>query len=41
MSKPDYKKDKVQFIYASKEYGSHPEVRKLNILGDKNIDSIV
>ncbi|MEA2016616.1 MAG: class I SAM-dependent DNA methyltransferase [Actinomycetota bacterium] len=40
-SKPCYKKDKIQFINASEEYESHPEVRKLNILGDKNLDRIV
>jgi len=40
-SKPDFKKDKIQFINASKEFESHPEVRKLNRLGDKNIDRIV
>ncbi|MHB8278618.1 MAG: type I restriction-modification system subunit M [Candidatus Humimicrobiaceae bacterium] len=40
-NKPDFKKEKIQFINASKEYESHPEVRKLNRLGDKNIDRIV
>lgn len=40
-NKPDFKKGKIQFINASKEYESHPEVRKLNRLGDKNIDRIV
>jgi len=36
-NKPDFKKEKIQFINASKEYESHPEVRKLNRLSDKNI----
>jgi len=40
-NKPDFKKEKIQFINASKEYESHPEVRKLNRLGDKSIDKIV
>jgi len=40
-NKPDFKKDKIQFINASKEFESHPEVRKLNRLGDKNIEKIV
>lgn len=40
-NKPGFKKEKIQFINASKEYESHPEVRKLNRLGDKNIDKIV
>ncbi|MHB1377967.1 MAG: N-6 DNA methylase, partial [Candidatus Humimicrobiaceae bacterium] len=39
--KPDFKKKKIQFINASKEYESHPDVRKLNRLGDKNIERIV
>ena len=38
---PDFKKGNIQFINASKEYESHPEVRKLNRLGDKNINRIV
>ena len=40
-NKPDFKKEKIQFINASKEYESHPEVRKLNRLSDKNIYRIV
>jgi len=40
-NKPGFKKGKIQFINASKEYESHPEVRKLNRLGDRNIDKIV
>ena len=39
-NKPDFKKGKIQFINASKEYESHPEVRKLNRLGEKNINKI-
>ncbi|MHB1346236.1 MAG: type I restriction-modification system subunit M [Candidatus Humimicrobiaceae bacterium] len=40
-NKPDFKKKKIQFINASKEYESHPDVRKLNRLGDINIERIV
>jgi type I restriction enzyme M protein len=40
-NKPDFKKNKIQFINVSKEFESHPEVRKLNRLGGKNIDRIV
>jgi type I restriction enzyme M protein len=40
-NKPDFKKEKIQFINTSKEYESHPEVRKLNRLGEKNINRIV
>ena len=32
---------KVLFINASKEYKQHPEVRKLNQLGNEHIDKIV
>lgn len=34
-------KDKVLFINASTEFEKHPEVRKLNRLGEKNIEKIV
>ncbi len=34
-------KDKVLFINASLEFEKHPEVRKLNKLGSKNIEKIV
>lgn len=40
-NKPEFKKGKIQFINASKEFEQHPEVRKLNRLGEKNIDKIV
>ncbi|MDD5689736.1 MAG: N-6 DNA methylase, partial [Caldisericia bacterium] len=39
-NKPGFKKEKIQFINAGKEYESHPDVRKLNRLGDKNIERI-
>ncbi|RKX39445.1 MAG: SAM-dependent DNA methyltransferase, partial [Thermotogae bacterium] len=35
------RKNKILFINASKEYEQHPEVRKLNRLGDTHIDKIV
>jgi type I restriction enzyme M protein len=34
------RRGKILFINASEEYEQHPEVRKLNILGPKNIDKI-
>jgi type I restriction enzyme M protein len=40
-NKPAERKGKVLFINASQEYEKHPEVRKLNILSDKNIEKIV
>jgi len=40
-NKPDFKKGKIQFINASSEFEQHPEVRKLNRLGKKNINRIV
>jgi type I restriction enzyme M protein len=40
-NKPGERKGKVFFINASKEYQQHPEVRKLNQLGDKHIKKIV
>lgn len=39
-NKPGFKKGKIQFINAGKEFESHPDVRKLNRLGDKNIERI-
>ena len=38
--KPDERKGKVLFVNASKEFEQHPEVRKLNRLGDSNIKKI-
>lgn len=38
--KPAQRKSKVLFINASKEFEQHPEVRKLNRLGDNNIKKI-
>ena len=38
--KPEERKGKVLFINASNEYEKHPEVRKLNRLGDKHIEKI-
>ncbi|MEM3694310.1 MAG: class I SAM-dependent DNA methyltransferase [Candidatus Bathyarchaeia archaeon] len=40
-NKPAERKGKVLFINASMEFEQHPEVRKLNILGGKNIGKIV
>ncbi len=39
--KPEERKGKVLFINASKKYEQHPEVRKLNRLGEKHIEKIV
>jgi len=40
-AKPEERKDKVLFINASQEYEKHPDVKKLNILSEKNIEKIV
>lgn len=40
-NKPENRKGKILFINASNEYEKHPEVRRLNRLGDKNIRKIV
>ncbi len=40
-AKPEERKGKVLFINASREYEQHPEVRKLNRLGEKHIEKIV
>jgi len=40
-NKLEERKEKVLFINASKEYQQHPEVRKLNRLGDEHIEKIV
>ena len=39
-NKPAEREGKILFINASKEFEKHPEVRKLNILGEKNIQKI-
>ena len=39
--KPAERKGKILFINASLEYEQHPEVRKLNRLGDSHIEKIV
>ncbi len=39
-NKPNEEKGKVLFINASKEYEQHPDVRKLNRLGDEHIEKI-
>ncbi len=40
-AKPEERKGRVLFINASLEYEKHPEIRKLNRLGEKNIEKIV
>jgi type I restriction enzyme M protein len=40
-NKPTAREGKIFFINASKEYKQHPEVRKLNQLGDEHIKKIV
>ncbi len=40
-NKDKKRKGKILFINASKEFEKHPDVRKLNILSDKNIKNIV
>ncbi len=39
-NKSQERKNKILFINASKEYGPHPDVRKLNILEKKHIEKI-
>ncbi|MFQ6081940.1 MAG: type I restriction-modification system subunit M [Candidatus Aminicenantia bacterium] len=39
-NKPEERKGKVLFINASREFEQHPEVRKLNRLGEKHINKI-
>ncbi|MEM3637077.1 MAG: class I SAM-dependent DNA methyltransferase [Conexivisphaerales archaeon] len=41
VNKPEQRKNRVLFINASMEFEQHPEVRKLNRLGDSNIERIV
>jgi type I restriction enzyme M protein len=38
--KPAERRGKVLFVNASKEFEQHPEVRKLNMLGDNNIKKV-
>lgn len=40
-SKPEERRGRILFINASNEFEKHPEVRKLNRLGDGNIERIV
>lgn len=40
-NKPEERKGKILFINASLEFEKHPEVRRLNRLGEENIDKIV
>jgi len=40
-NKPKPRKGKILFINASNEYEQHPNVRKLNRLGDEHIEKIV
>ena len=40
-NKSEERKRKVLFINASQEFEKHPEVRKLNRLGDKDIEKII
>ena len=40
-NKPVERKDKILFINASQEYKSHPEIRRLNIISEENIENIV
>lgn len=40
-NKPEDRRNKVLFINASEEFEKHPEVRKLNILGNKNIETVL
>lgn len=39
-NKPADRKDKVLFINASREFGQHPDIRKLNQIGEANITNI-
>ncbi len=39
--RPEERKGKILFINASNEFEKHPEVRKLNRLGEKHIEKIV
>jgi type I restriction enzyme M protein len=39
--KPPERRSKIVFINASNEYRPHPEIRRLNVLGEDNIEKIV
>lgn len=39
-NKPDERKNQILFINASSEFEKHPEIRRLNILTNKNIENI-
>jgi type I restriction enzyme M protein len=40
-NKPQERRGKIIFINAIKEYKPHPEIKRLNILGEDNIEKIV
>lgn len=40
-NKPASHRDKILIINAAQEFEKHPDVRKLNILADRNIDKVV
>jgi type I restriction enzyme M protein len=40
-SKPEERKEKILFINASNEFKGHPEIRRLNIISEKNLEDIV
>jgi len=40
-NKPEERKGKILFINASSEYESHPEIRRLNIIAEKNVRNVV
>ena len=40
-NKPSERKGKILFINASREYEQHPEIKRLNVLSEKNINNIV
>lgn len=40
-NKPDERRGRILFINASNEYEKHPDVRRLNRLGENNIEKIV
>jgi len=40
-NKPVERKGKILFINASQEYEGHPEIRRLNIISEENIENII